>query len=159
MKSKILFAVVMIFAFTAMAQQITRHTLLSTGNAQTTQTKGKYVLQQTNVRSIGGRFDKTIPPASRENIFSVENIFPNPANDKIVLNTKSSADGKVQFKLLTVYGAVALETLWKQTEKGNNTTSLDISNLTAGVYFVRVSFITTDSNSTTSSTSKLIKLY
>ena len=159
MKTKILLCAVMLFSITGTAQQITRHSLLSAGSVQTGQTKGKYILQQTNVRSIGAGAEKIAPSTAGENYFSIENIFPNPANTHVALITKSSVDGRVRFSVLTILGSMALETGWKEIAAGRINAALDISSLEAGLYFIHASFLNADGSITASASLKLIKLY
>lgn len=71
---------------------------------------------------------------------SVVSVFPNPVKSKLILNFNQSSGGK-KVSVFDVYGHIIIE---KQTNEVS--LNLDVSELTSGVYFVKVqdesSFIT-----------------
>lgn len=65
-----------------------------------------------------------------KNVFSV---YPNPANDRLYVKSAKNISSKgITYFMLDIYGRVIKE------EKLNTSESIDISNLSEGVYFIRI---------------------
>lgn len=74
-------------------------------------------------------------------------IYPNPANDRLFLNYKSTVtSAQLSYSVIDVYGRTILH------DKLSNAESIDISMLSEGVYFIQIV------NDKTVSTNKFIKL-
>jgi hypothetical protein len=67
--------------------------------------------------------------------FSVKNIFPNPASDRINLDLTSEQNGNLNCKVLQLDGKV-LSTELKTIQKGTQSISLNIDKLPAGNYLL-----------------------
>ncbi|MBC7865649.1 MAG: T9SS type A sorting domain-containing protein, partial [Bacteroidia bacterium] len=64
-------------------------------------------------------------------------VYPNPANNILYVNTNSKKEGTITIKLLNVMGQlVSTKTIANST---GGTFDIDLSNVSAGVYFVNVS--------------------
>lgn len=77
-----------------------------------------------------------IPSQYSANDFSVS-IFPNPANNNLTLDLNSNKNSTVSVQILDINGRVYLASEIS-VNSGNTKTSLDISSLAAGVYFVAI---------------------
>ncbi len=76
-----------------------------------------------------------IPVEVLESGFS---MFPNPAGDQVTLDVQQPESGRpVQITLLDITGKTTLSRR-VELDKGNNRVALDVSQLPAGTYFVRV---------------------
>ena len=63
-------------------------------------------------------------------------VFPNPASDKLFIKLDKNAQGTFNAELLTLDGKSIFS---KQLNTNLETNSIDLSSVTSGVYFVRVS--------------------
>jgi hypothetical protein len=64
------------------------------------------------------------------------NIYPNPARDHITLEMKAANNAVVQLQMVNVVGKVVLE---KQVNTTNDRITLNVSDFSQGVYFIRTS--------------------
>jgi hypothetical protein len=62
-------------------------------------------------------------------------IYPNPANDKLIIELPERAKQNVQISLVDTYGRSIITTT---IEKGRNGKIIETSNLTPGLYFMRI---------------------
>ena len=74
-------------------------------------------------------------------------VYPNPANDKLFIKTNSAnVSSKITYSIIDMYGSLISE------NKLNTSESIDISDLSNGVYFIRIK------DEETISTNKFIKI-
>ncbi len=59
-------------------------------------------------------------------------VYPNPANDKLFIKFNSGASEKINYSITDLFGRVVLE------NKSNMPEYIDISSLSEGVYFIRI---------------------
>jgi hypothetical protein len=64
-------------------------------------------------------------------------VFPDPAKNTIAINFTADQNAKGILEITDATGKIKLSKKI-DTEKGNNTITTDISNLTGGVYFIRI---------------------
>jgi hypothetical protein len=76
-----------------------------------------------------------LAPVIESNRFSV---FPNPAMDKVTASFEIQRDGYVSVLLLDVSGETVLQKDFGNLKKGSYEKLLDISNLSNGLYFVKI---------------------
>jgi subtilisin family serine protease len=69
----------------------------------------------------------------------ISELFPNPANQTVQIDYSTPLAGKSVIVITDLLGEVVLNTT-ENTIQGNNIFHLDISSLSAGVYFVQVNF-------------------
>ncbi len=69
--------------------------------------------------------------------FVFEDMRPNPANNKVVLNILTATAQEVKVNVLDVLGQIVLKQNWQLSE-GLNGTELDLQNLAGGTYTVTV---------------------
>ena len=81
---------------------------------------------------IFGKGDQTL---TNEDIARIEHIevYPNPARDKLTIKLKNNIDTNIKFKLVSVTGQVVRQT---STNLINDALTIDIQNLTTGIYFL-----------------------
>jgi len=60
-------------------------------------------------------------------------VYPNPANDKLFIHSKSINNEPVSYKIIDIYGRLICENVLRDTE------AIDLSTVSNGVYFIRVS--------------------
>ncbi len=72
-----------------------------------------------------------------ENLGALINIFPNPANDRIYVDLNAKRSGRLEVSLLGIDGKV-LNNQIRDVTTGRQQFSMDVSNLAAGFYFVRL---------------------
>ena len=65
-------------------------------------------------------------------------IFPNPASDFIKIEFDANTTGKVNIELLSLNGAV-LNSVSSNANSGLNTLEIDLRDVTAGIYFIKIS--------------------
>lgn len=65
------------------------------------------------------------------------NIFPNPANNKAHIRFYSETNKNMELTIVNVYGGIVLKD-YIEAKAGNNNHSIDIQNLSAGVYFYNI---------------------
>ena len=65
-------------------------------------------------------------------------VFPNPARKEIKVTVAVPADGKVQWNITDNTGRVVLQNS-VALKKGNNNTSINVSNLSGGIYYLNMS--------------------
>jgi hypothetical protein len=65
-------------------------------------------------------------------------LYPNPSQDRSVLNFQSKASGQASIQVLNVQGQV-VRTYSHSMTIGANSVSLNVAGLTSGTYFVRIS--------------------
>jgi biopolymer transport protein ExbD len=70
-------------------------------------------------------------------VTSTVTVFPNPASKKVMVNISVPADGKVQWNLTDNAGRVMIQNS-AELRKGNNSVSINISNLSSGFYYLSV---------------------
>ena len=91
----------------------------------------------TNTTPCGTEFQPTgIGKRNSSQSFEV-GIFPNPASNELTLEISSNKNSLVSIKIMDVNGRVYL-TNEISANAGNSKSSIDISSLSAGVYFVAV---------------------
>ena len=66
------------------------------------------------------------------------NIFPNPASDYINIKFDAHSNGKIKIDLIAINGAL-LNSTSRNVDYGLNTLELEVNNLAAGIYFVKLS--------------------
>ena len=59
-------------------------------------------------------------------------IYPNPANDVLNINIDNDFASDYRYSVFDIYGRVFIDT-------NENQTSIDISGLNSGIYFIRIS--------------------
>ena len=75
------------------------------------------------------------PLVSAEELFADDiRIYPNPAKDNIILAFNLMKQADVHIRLINVMGQMVSETTIPMLTTGNHSVSLDISNLTPGMY-------------------------
>lgn len=72
-----------------------------------------------------------------ENLDAVVNIFPNPAKEELFISMDAGKSGKMEISLLSVDGRMVTSQL-QSINQGRQRFTLDVSNLPAGFYFVRL---------------------
>ncbi len=84
-----------------------------------------------------------IPPQNITNIdktnISMNQNFPNPANDVTLINYNVPTDGKALFTIYNVNGQSLLFTS-EEAKSGENMLELNVSNLASGIYFYTMEF-------------------
>ena len=76
-------------------------------------------------------------PDSIEELTSAVNIYPNPVNDILYIETLTQTQTQTQTQTLTVEIYDAFGRQWS-TVNGQQSLSIDVSNLNSGVYFVKI---------------------
>jgi len=69
-----------------------------------------------------------------KNTLSEISIYPNPASDKISINTANIISGISKFQIFNLLG----EVIYSVSKESSKTTSIDISQLENGLYFIKV---------------------
>lgn len=87
--------------------------------------------------------DENIATEIRElnKLFGV-NLYPNPVSNTLNINVNSDTQNNVRIDVINYTGQTILSNV-NNVSQGNNTISLDVSSLTQGVYFAKIS---TDNN-------------
>jgi PQQ-dependent dehydrogenase (s-GDH family) len=62
-------------------------------------------------------------------------VFPNPANDEVTVTVAAPQDGRLQWKLMDNTGRIVMQQT-AQLKKGNNSFSVSINKLSAGLYYL-----------------------
>ena len=77
------------------------------------------------------------PGESIEELASSINIYPNPVNDILYIETQTLTQTLTQTQTLTVeiYDVFGRQ---QSTVNGQQTLSIDVSNLNSGIYFVKI---------------------
>ncbi len=66
------------------------------------------------------------------------NVFPNPASDDVSVTVAAPAEGNVNWQLMDNTGRVILHSNI-QMRKGNNSFSISLSNISVGMYYLKIS--------------------
>ena len=98
------------------------------------------------------RYSKMIDVTLEAEKILVSNIKPNPTKDRIYYDVHSSKKINAQIELLDFKGLSVMEE-YKYFEEGKTTESIDLSNLSQGVYVLKIS----SANSELKSYTKIIK--
>lgn len=94
-----------------------------------------------------GMYSKSINASVKENdLVSISSIFPNPASNSTTVNFDLKKSGVVKMSIVNIVGQEVSRVDAGMLAAGNNSVSLDLNTLKAGVYFVN---ITIDGISTT----------
>lgn len=94
-----------------------------------------------------GFYSKSLNASVKENdLVDISSIFPNPASSAATVNFNLKKSGIVKISMLNVIGQEVSSINAGNLVAGNNSVSLDVNTLNAGVYFVN---ITVDGVSTT----------
>ncbi|MES2691623.1 MAG: T9SS type A sorting domain-containing protein [Bacteroidota bacterium] len=92
-------------------------------------------------------YSKSLNASVKENdLVDISSIFPNPASSAATVNFNLKKSGIVKISMLNVIGQEVSSINAGNLVAGNNSVSLDVNTLSAGVYFVN---ITVDGVSTT----------
>ena len=98
-------------------------------------TKNRYVLNVTEVPLLG------YPAGISENSqFNKLSVYPNPASTMATLLLDSKENGLVRVSVLDALGQVVIEPSDVLLNKGSQSVKIPVSNLSAGLYFVKVTF-------------------
>jgi hypothetical protein len=85
--------------------------------------------------------------------FSNTSVYPNPATSEFNIDIDASKDGNIQMSIYSINGIMVLNSKSINLEEGRNTISENISNLSNGIYIVRL----VDSSNKEVMVKKLIK--
>ncbi len=77
---------------------------------------------------------------SNSDEFSIFDIYPNPAKEKITCILSTPNDGLIQIKISRPDGKLVFESNSNNVNKGINHFTIPISNLPSGVYFIHLEF-------------------
>ena len=92
-------------------------------------------------KSTGASFTLNVLNANAisvdENAATEFNIYPNPVSDFIKIDFNANVSGTVTTEVLDINGRVILTEVSK-SQNGNNQLRLDVSELTGGIYFIRM---------------------
>lgn len=83
---------------------------------------------------VFGKGDETLSNNDFTNVKPIK-IYPNPAKDNITILIKNSNDTELDLKLVSITGQIVYK---KSKTLKNNSLSLNINNLTPGVYFLNI---------------------
>ncbi len=97
--------------------------------------KDNYLYAATNIGLFRAKILDLVSVGDKKNIFESVNFFPNPAQD--VLNLTNIPDGAIDFEIINQYGVQQL--------KGFVSKQIDVSQLPAGIYFLKLNNQTTPS--------------
>ena len=75
--------------------------------------------------------------AAGEDAFSPISIYPNPANDQLMITFTSITEGRVQIQARSLNGQVVINRT-REIGKGENTIMLDGLSLPDGLYFLQL---------------------
>ena len=99
-----------------------------TENGEVVSTDSKYSFAITNSRELVANFEVT---ESIEELTSLFNIYPNPVNDKLYIETLTQTQ-TLTVEIYDVYGRQ------QSMVNGQQSMVIDVTNLNSGVYFVKV---------------------
>lgn len=85
--------------------------------------------------------------------FSNTSVYPNPASSEFNIDIDASRVGEVQMTIFTLTGITVMNTKTITLEEGRNTINQNVSNLSKGIYIVRL----TDSSDKEVMVKKLVK--
>lgn len=96
-----------------------------------------------STRDLGFTLVDCLEPLSIENFNeSLVSLYPNPVQDKLILNYKEALDSPLQITIYSIQGKEMLS----QTLQPRDETSLEVSDLSSGMYFISIQ---NDSGTTT----------
>jgi hypothetical protein len=73
-----------------------------------------------------------------ENVYSNASVYPNPATSELNIDIDASISGDVQMSIYSITGIMVMNSNTIKLEEGRNTISENISNLSNGLYIVRL---------------------
>ena len=73
-----------------------------------------------------------------ENELSSFTLYPNPTSDFVNIKLDAISRGEVRVELISINGS-KLKSISNEIDSGLNTLELDVSNMAAGIYFVKIS--------------------
>lgn len=85
--------------------------------------------------------DKAFPTDVEETTESDDelfSIFPNPANDRLILSSKMELKENIEIKLINVLGSILDIPIRNQNEVNKNTIEIDIREIPAGFYLLKM---------------------
>jgi hypothetical protein len=90
------------------------------------------------------------------NDFSLEQNYPNPFNPATIIKYNIPEESTVQIKIFNVVGEVVTELINEVESSGSHQKIFNASNLTSGIYFVKMNATTLNSGKAYSSMIKMI---
>jgi hypothetical protein len=85
-----------------------------------------------------------------EELTGLTTIYPNPANNMLNVSVSSSVEGRITITVIDVSGAPLFT---RTLGSGETNTQINIANLPAGIYFVKI----ISSNSSENTVKKFVK--
>jgi hypothetical protein len=85
-----------------------------------------------------GLYDTDVKNASGNNVFKVESAYPNPTENKVYITMNMYRSANTNITITDIAGKPVAETSYAMMPAGNNTLTLDMSNLAKGVYMCRI---------------------
>lgn len=76
--------------------------------------------------------------AKGQSVTGINNMYPNPCNDILNVNLKAVSEGDITVEVVDAFGKVQ-NSIGGDDITGLSTVSFDLSNLSTGVYFIKVS--------------------
>jgi hypothetical protein len=73
-----------------------------------------------------------------ENVYSNTSVYPNPATSELNIDIDASISGDVQMSIYSITGIMVMNSKTIKLEEGRNTINENISNLSNGLYIVRL---------------------
>ena len=73
-----------------------------------------------------------------ENVYSNASVYPNPATSELNIDIDASISGDVQMSIYSITGIMVMNSKTIKLEEGRNTINENISNLSNGLYIVRL---------------------
>ncbi|MBL7837085.1 MAG: T9SS type A sorting domain-containing protein, partial [Bacteroidetes bacterium] len=73
-----------------------------------------------------------------QSVTGINNMYPNPCNDILNVNLKAVSEGDITIEVVDAFGKVQ-NSIGGDDITGLSTVSFDLSNLSTGVYFIKVS--------------------
>jgi hypothetical protein len=105
----------------------------------TVSANGNYVVTVTDVNGCDGSAEFNVQTIHLEEITSthVFSIFPNPGNEKTTLSFELTEGQEVKIVILDLHGKLQFQKVYT-SYAGKNKTSLDLSELSDGIYFIQL---------------------
>jgi len=92
----------------------------------------------TSANCPSARIEQTITAIGEAATFSNASVYPNPATTELNIDIDASKVGAVQMSIYSINGIMVLNSKTINLEEGRNTINENISNLSNGIYIVRL---------------------